>query len=110
MKALKTTLAASFVAGALALGSAPAHAACYPTYSILSVSSCGGAVGGGISSSTAWWIMACPAGVVTAALAKNWRRHAELTAPEAWTCGLQYWWNEATGQYDRRPARRHRRH
>jgi hypothetical protein len=104
MKALKTTLAASFVAGALALGSAPAHAQCAYT-----IGSCGGAVSGGISSSTAWWIMACPAGVVTAALAKNWRRHAELTAPEAWTCGLQYWWNEATGQYDRRPARRHRR-
>jgi hypothetical protein len=45
--------------------------------------------------------MACPAGIVTAAMAKNWRRHKELTAPEAWTCGLQYWWNEATGRYGR---------
>jgi hypothetical protein len=102
MKTLKMALAGSLIAGALALGAAPASAA---------VAFCGPRVPctGGISSSTAWWIMACPAGVVTAAMAKNWRRHKELTAPEAWTCGLQYWWNEATGQYDRKPARKHRR-
>jgi len=110
MKALKLTLATSFVAGALALGSAPAHAAPCPVYALASVS-CGGPVAhGGGSSSAVWWIMACPAGIVTAAMAKNWRRHQELTAPEAWTCGLQYWWNEATGRYDRKPARKHRRH
>jgi hypothetical protein len=57
--------------------------------------------GSSMHSGTAWWILACPAGVVTAAMAKNWRRHKELNAPEAWTCGLLYWWNEATGQYGR---------
>jgi hypothetical protein len=45
--------------------------------------------------------MACPGGVVTAAMVKNWKRHKELTQQEAWTCGLLYWWNEATGQYGR---------
>ncbi|HWK01976.1 MAG TPA: hypothetical protein VNR41_14865 [Xanthobacteraceae bacterium] len=54
-----------------------------------------------IHTGTAWWIMVCPGGVVTAAMAKNWRRHKELTRQEAWTCGLLYWWNEATGQYGR---------
>jgi hypothetical protein len=59
------------------------------------------ATGSSMSGSTAWWIVACPAGVVTAAMVKNWKRHKELNAPEAWTCGLLYWWNEATGQYGR---------
>jgi hypothetical protein len=54
---------------------------------------------GGVHTGTAWWIMACPGGVVTAAMVKNWKRHKELTQQEAWTCGLLYWWNEATGQY-----------
>lgn len=100
MKILKMALAGSLIAGAIALNTAPANAAVCVR--------CGPLVGGSISSSTAWWIMACPAGIVTAALAKSWKRHQELTAPEAWTCGLQYWWNEATGQYDK-PARKHRR-
>lgn len=46
-----------------------------------------------------WWFMACPGSVVAAASAKNWRRHQELTAEEAWTCGLLYWWNEGSGKY-----------
>ena len=99
MKMLKMALAASVVAGTVAISAAPAHAVIRTPVA-----------GSGMSAGTVWWIMACPAGVVTAALAKNWKRHAELTAPEAWTCGLQYWWNEATGQYDRKPVRRHRRH
>jgi hypothetical protein len=48
-----------------------------------------------------WWVFACPGGVVSAAVIKNWKRNKELTSPEAWTCGLLYWWNEATGQYGR---------
>lgn len=50
-------------------------------------------------SSAGWWIMACPSSIILAASAKNWRRHAELTTEEAWTCGLLYWWNESTGKY-----------
>ena len=81
-------IATIFLAGALALGTAPSFAQA-PR----------GSTGGGVHSGTAWWILACPAGVVTAAMVKNWKRHKELNAPEAWTCGLLYWWNEATGQY-----------
>jgi hypothetical protein len=50
---------------------------------------------------TPWWIFVCPSGIVTAAVVKNARRHKELTTPEAWTCGFQYWWNEVTGKYGR---------
>ena len=85
MKKIATIL----LAGALVLGTSPSFAQ-------VRTSS-----GGGTNSGTAWWILACPAGVVTAAMVKNWKRHKELNAPEAWTCGLLYWWNEATGQYGR---------
>jgi hypothetical protein len=84
MKKIATIL----LAGALVFGTTPSFA-----------QRVGGSSGGGVHSGTAWWIMACPAGIVTAAMAKNWKRHKELNAPEAWTCGLLYWWNEATGQY-----------
>jgi len=50
---------------------------------------------------TPWWIFVCPAGVVTAAVVKNAKRHKELTTPEAWICGFLYWWNEGTGRYGR---------
>jgi hypothetical protein len=50
---------------------------------------------------TPWWIFVCPGGIVTAAMVKNWKRHKELTAPEAWTCGFLYWWNEGSGKYGR---------
>ena len=50
---------------------------------------------------TAYWILACPASIITSAVVKNWRRHKELNSQEAWTCGLLYWWNEGVGAYDR---------
>lgn len=91
MKTLKLALAASLLAGTLALSAAPANAAACVR--------CAPVAGGGVHSSTVYWILACPAGVVTSAMVKNWRRHKELTAQEAWTCGLLYWWNEGTGVY-----------
>lgn len=91
MKTLKLMMAASLVAGTLAIGSAPANALIVkPVFH-----------GGSANTGFAYWVLACPAGIITAAMAKNWKRHKELTAPEAWTCGLQYWWNEATGRYGR---------
>ncbi len=93
MKALKLTMAAALFAGTLAASSAPANAACFR----------GGVCTGGTTVHTGaiYWILACPAGIITAAMAKNWKRHKELTQQEAWTCGLLYWWNEGTGQYGR---------
>ena len=91
MKALKLTLAASLLAGSLAVSAAPANAVIVrPPVSA-----------GGVHASTAYWILACPAGIISAAMVKNWKRHKELTQQEAWTCGLLYWWNEGTGVYGR---------
>jgi hypothetical protein len=84
-------IAMIFLAGALAIGSSLPVSA--------QQAACRGGGCGSTHNGTAWWILACPAGVVTAAMVKNWKRHKELNAPEAWTCGLLYWWNEATGQY-----------
>jgi hypothetical protein len=62
--------------------------------------------GGGTSHSAGgnslWWFFACPSDIIAAAMVKNWKRHKELTKEEAWTCGLLYWYNEATGKYERR--------
>ena len=91
MKALKLTLAASLLAGSLALSTAPVNAA------VARVP----VTGGGMHTGTIYWILACPGGIITAAVVKNWKRHKELTAPEAWTCGLLYWWNEGSGVYGR---------
>ena len=39
-----------------------------------------------------WWVaFACPASVVLSALVADFRDNRQLTAPEAWTCGLLYW-------------------
>ena len=91
MKKLKLALAASLLAGSLAVSAAPVNAA-----RVLVTPH-----GGTVHTSTAYLILACPAGVVSAALVKNWKRHKELNQQEAWTCGLLYWWNEAVGVYGR---------
>lgn len=88
MKTLKLALAASLLASTLALSAAPAYAVRAPVVT-----------GGTVHTGTVYWILACPAGVVTAALVKNWKRHKELNQQEAWTCGLLYWWNEGMGVY-----------
>jgi hypothetical protein len=54
-----------------------------------------------MGNSTPWWLFVCPGGIVSAAMVKNWKRHKELSSPEAWTCGFLYWWNEGTGKYGR---------
>lgn len=89
MKTLKLALAASLLAGTLALSAA--HANGVVQHAVVP--------GGTVHTGTVYWILACPAGVVTAALVKNWKRHKELNQQEAWTCGLLYWWNEGMGVY-----------
>jgi hypothetical protein len=37
-----------------------------------------------------WPIFACAGGIITAALVANARDNRELTAPEAWSCGLLF--------------------
>jgi hypothetical protein len=38
-----------------------------------------------------WPIFACAGGIITAALVANARDNRELTAPEAWSCGVLFW-------------------
>ena len=38
-----------------------------------------------------WPIFACAGGIIMAALVANARDNRELTAPEAWTCGIAFW-------------------
>jgi hypothetical protein len=41
-----------------------------------------------------WPIFACAGGIITSALVANYRDNRELTAPEAWTCGVLFWFAE----------------
>ncbi len=43
-----------------------------------------------------WPIFACAGGIITAALVANARDNRELTAPEAWSCGLMFWFSQPT--------------
>ena|ERR1700730_6281704 len=41
-----------------------------------------------------WPIFACAGGIITSALIANYRDNRELTAPEAWSCGLLFWFTQ----------------
>jgi hypothetical protein len=45
---------------------------------------------GGGNAAVVWSVIGCAGGVVLAALAANARDHRELTADEAWSCGLLF--------------------
>ncbi len=38
-----------------------------------------------------WAIFACAGGIIASAMVANFRDNRELTAPEAWTCGVLFW-------------------
>jgi hypothetical protein len=38
-----------------------------------------------------WVVIGCAGSIVLSAFVAGFRDHRELTAPEAWTCGLLYW-------------------
>jgi hypothetical protein len=45
------------------------------------------------STSVPFAIVGCASGIILAALAANARDHRELTAQEAWTCGILFWFS-----------------
>jgi hypothetical protein len=51
-----------------------------------------------------WVVIGCAGSIVLSALAANFWSHRELTAPEAWTCGLLYW---VPMQYPPQPTNQH---
>jgi len=61
---------------------------------------------GGGGATVPWIIGGCVTGIVIAAFHANWRDNRELTAPEAWTCGLLYWFSTPTPKQKARRARR----
>jgi hypothetical protein len=76
-KLIAATLAASIGVAAL------------PTPSSAALVATPGPVFGGAT--VPWPIFACVGGIITSALVANYRDNRELTAPEAWTCGLAFW-------------------
>ena len=48
---------------------------------------------GGNPGAALWPIFACAGGIITSALVANARDNRELTAPEAWSCGILFWFN-----------------
>jgi hypothetical protein len=49
---------------------------------------------GGGAGATLGPIFGCAGGIIFAALAANYRDNRELTADEAWTCGLAFWFSD----------------
>jgi hypothetical protein len=40
-----------------------------------------------------WGIFGCSSGIILAAMVANFQQNRQLTANEAWTCGLLFWFN-----------------
>jgi hypothetical protein len=78
-KLIAATLAATMAVAAL------------PTMSQAAIAPPPGHVMGNGGASLPWGIFACAGGIITSALVANYRDNRELTAPEAWTCGLLFW-------------------
>jgi len=38
-----------------------------------------------------WGLFACPASIILSGIVANFRDNRQLTAPEAWSCGLLFW-------------------
>src|SRR5712692_4742307 len=47
--------------------------------------------GGGNPGAALWPIFACAGGIITSAIVANARDNRELTAQEAWSCGVLFW-------------------
>lgn len=66
----------------------------------------GGSPGGGGGSSNPvgiWIAMGCVADIILAAAVANSRDNRELTAAEAWWCGLPFWFTTEEKKKVRRP-------
>ena len=76
-KLIAATLAASMAVAAV------------PTAAFATVAPVPGPTFGGAS--FPWPIFACAGGIITSAIVANARDNRELTAPEAWSCGVLFW-------------------
>jgi hypothetical protein len=80
-------LIVAILAGGLAIGSFSTSASAKPLPVVP-----GTHFGNGVSY-VPWIIIGCAGGIILAALAANARDHRELTAPEAWSCGMLFWFS-----------------
>ena len=92
-KLIAATLAASMALASLPAPSYAAAAAPVPVP---------GTAFGGNPGVALWPIFGCAGGIILSALAANYRDNRELTAPEAWTCGLLFWFSQPKPKKGRR--------
>jgi hypothetical protein len=83
-KLIAATLAASMAVAALPTA----------TYAAPAVLAPGPVFGPGNPGLALWPIFGCAGGIIVSALAANYRDNRELTAPEAWTCGILFWFSQ----------------
>jgi hypothetical protein len=79
------------IAAALAASMA---VAALPTASQAAIAIPPGPVYGGGGATAPWAIFGCAGGIIASALVANYRDNRELTAPEAWTCGVLFWFEQ----------------
>jgi len=80
-------LMAATLAASMALASLPAPS--YATAAPVPGTTFGGNLGLAL-----WPIFGCAGGIILAALAANYRDNRQLTTPEAWSCGLLFWFSQ----------------
>lgn len=95
----KAIIIGAAMMAAISLSSSGANAAVAPV-----VPPAGG--GGSLNLTVPWIVGGCAAGIILAAAVANSRDNRELAAPEAWTCGLLFWFERPT---EKKPAH-HARH
>ena len=52
-----------------------------------------------------WLIIGCAGGIILAAFAANGRDNRELTAAEAWVCGIPFWFSQPSKRKNNRKGR-----
>jgi hypothetical protein len=82
----KSKILAAVLAVSLAFSSSTAHSG-------LAVASPPGTVFGTGPTGWLWAIFGCSGGIILAAMVANFQQNRQLTAQEAWTCGLLFWFN-----------------
>jgi hypothetical protein len=52
-----------------------------------------------------WAIFGCSSGIILAAMVANFQQNRQLTAQEAWTCGLLFWFTSPNSNIPGNPIR-----
>ena len=52
-----------------------------------------------------WGIFGCSSGIILAAMAANWQQNRQLTANEAATCGILFWFTPPNRNIPGNPVR-----